>query len=1123
MMMIVSGLVPTCRAVIDINRPCNAKCRMCYYIHDGAQWSKPVETVAAEINSAISRGNTTVDFTGGEPTLYPKMTEVIALAESQGLHTCIITNGLALDKIKEQVSAGCRQWLVSLHGYEETHDEILGVKGAWDRVNRTIEWLNSNDCFVRVNCTLTRLNTPDLDKLARHYIDTVKARIVNFINFNPHYQWGESEQPAVFKALNEIQVPVSQVAPYLQKALDILREHDVWTNVRYFPMCVLKGYESHVCNNPQVMFDPYEWDYGVTPKTTEAYLDFGRLLQKKINTAENRCQDCGILNVCGGLNKNYAAIRGFSEMVPYSQQSDYPYYFMKEVEADIIIPAYQPDEGVKRLLAEIIEKTVPPYNLVVISREQSAAKNRNYGLHRSQSPYIIMCDDDIDNLPYGWNRELINDLRENREFLGLSARLLDREGRIGCNTANNYDVSRHLVPVEMIPTACCVFRKTGVRFDERYIRAGWEDTDFFTQLRFDREGRYAIDNLVQVVHLNEEKNGGGAANEHNRRLFIEKWQKKTKSKSERRETFQKFTALKEQAKEALEKGQFRTALPLVEEALTMGLKDADLFHYLGYTYWHLGRQQEACDYFYQAANMRPDDKDMVANFFDSVYTLSRFDLLETYLREMVVRYPEINEYLYLLAECLFEEGKYIEALDFIKRLIVAEPDHSGLNTLFEKMKGKLNPGLSENVSGVSGKRKESKKGNASDGSCETAACPAAQAEGKASLGSRLPAAVAAASIAGPPKGSPEKPATGVDIKIFNHAPYMTRRGCVDDGHVCNINCLFCYHRFEVRRHRRFLGKETIMNRLNRDRGEFALEVTDFTGGEPTIHPDIIEIVQYGYDIGNRVCLITHGQWNNLDKIDRIIDAGVHSFLISLHGPEKEHDYFIKPGAFEKVMRSIRHLEKREVPWRVNCVANSHNMAAFGEYARLITGLTYPPDNANFIVFSPLAGWTGKDEIDFQARHSELAPFLQEAIDIFTQKDIWCNVRYYPLCMLPGQEQHITCFPQICYDPFEWDYRSYCNMEPEAIAEIYQIGKKAKVYAENEKQRFHNTWSLVQSQRVYRKSPQCTGCGYRLICDGVAGQYASRFGFEELTARSGPIILDPIHFRRDYPQAVGKSK
>jgi|YelNatPaOPRAMG01_1025707.scaffolds.fasta_scaffold00115_58 MoaA/NifB/PqqE/SkfB family radical SAM enzyme len=515
--------VPTRRAVVDLNRRCNARCRMCYYAHSSERWTKPLEAVREELIAARQRGNFYVDFTGGEPTVHPQILEIIQSALELGLEPCVITNGVAPRRIAKIADAGCREWLLSIHGLEETFDWILDVPGAWARMSETIRLLKERGCYLRVNCTLTRYNAHQLPDLARFYAEVVDPHIVNFINFNPYYEWGAASQPEVYQRLNEVQVPVSEVAPFLREAIDILEEEGIWTNVRYFPMCLLKGYEKHVCNIPQVMFDPFEWDYGAHPKTVEAYAQVAKGMASRILSREGKCASCGVREVCGGINRNYYRLHGDGELQPYDAIASEVYAFRDDLSADIIIPAYRPSANLMRLMNEIVEKTQPPYNVILIQKAQSAARNRNWGLERARSRYIIMLDDDIVNLPYGWNRALIEILRENRHVLAVSARLFRMDGLPGKNTANNYDLSAPLVPVEMIPTACCAFRNTDVRFDERYIRAGWEDTDFFMQLRRARPGIFVIANTVQVVHLNEEKNQGGASNEYNRRLFLAKW------------------------------------------------------------------------------------------------------------------------------------------------------------------------------------------------------------------------------------------------------------------------------------------------------------------------------------------------------------------------------------------------------------------------------------------------------------------------------------------------------------------------------------------------------------------------------------------------------------------------
>lgn len=665
--MFFGELIPTKRAVIDVNRVCNARCQMCYYTYDKDKWTKPRDIIKKELILAKKRGNTSTDFTGGEPTIHSEMPEIIKFSESIGLHTCIITNGLAIEKIKRIVDSGCREWLLSIHGYKEMQDQLFGVKGAWDRMQNTIEFLKANKCFVRVNCTLTRYNYKDLPYLAHYYLNHVNARIVNFINFNPHYQWGAVEQPEVYEKLNQVQIRVSEVAPYLKEALDILEANNLWANVRYFPFCPLRGYEAHICNNPQVMFDPYEWDYGVYPKTEERYLAHGREFQRQINSCEDKCGECGILNVCGGVNRNYARLHGYSELEPYKIKIEHPYHFKIDLEADIIIPAYKPSRNLQHLLMELAEKTIPPYNIILLSKIQSAAMNRNYGLERSKSPYVIMCDDDISDLPYGWNRTLIDVLKENREIMAVSARLMNPDGTPGRNTSNNYDLDLRLVPVDFIPTACCIFRKTDLRFDSRYIRAGWEDTDFFMQMKHTLKGQIVICNDVKVVHVNEEKNTGGTQNTFNQMLFQEKWFKKKPSM--------------EDISDLVEKGELEKAIPLLKDELEKKQDNPILINLLGIAYLKMGSLDDAIECFYVSSKMEPENVDYLKNLIETSQIKGKYDYLETYLRDMIRQNPDIPEYPYLLSECLIWQERHDEAVRLLEENEKRFPEHLETKTL----------------------------------------------------------------------------------------------------------------------------------------------------------------------------------------------------------------------------------------------------------------------------------------------------------------------------------------------------------------------------------------------------------------------------------------------------------
>ena len=136
-----------------------------------------------------------------------------------------------------------------------------------------------------------------------------------------------------------------------------------------------------------------------------------------------------------------------------------------------------------------------------------------------------MCDDDIRELPNGFNRRLMETLLWNPDVMTVSARLLNKNREIGITTTGDKDLSKPFSEVGVIPTACCAFRNYDLKFDENFIGSGFEDTDFF--LRMKKEGfsgkKILIDNRVKVVHLNEMKNQKGKFYEYNQKYFNEKY------------------------------------------------------------------------------------------------------------------------------------------------------------------------------------------------------------------------------------------------------------------------------------------------------------------------------------------------------------------------------------------------------------------------------------------------------------------------------------------------------------------------------------------------------------------------------------------------------------------------
>jgi len=300
-------------------------------------------------------------------------------------------------------------------------------------------------------------------------------------------------------------------------------------------MCMLdEKYRKYVCNHPQVMFDEHEWDYNAYPKTVKNYYNYGRehFQYKSDNQDKGKCGICPGKNVCGGCNNIYEVVYGTDEFTPETMpMSDYPFYYRsEEKECDIVVLAYKIGHNLNKLLLEIMHKTRGPYNLIVVHKHQDAWKNRNYGLDRTRSPFIIMMDDDIAELPYAWNIKMIDKLLYGPKVCGVSARLMNVDGTVGLNSANNFSLKDKEVEVNMIPTTCCAFRRNDIdrtftKFDKRFVASYYEDTAFFYQLseRCREAGlgdKFVINNECRVVHFNNET-GANVWKDYNRQVYEE--------------------------------------------------------------------------------------------------------------------------------------------------------------------------------------------------------------------------------------------------------------------------------------------------------------------------------------------------------------------------------------------------------------------------------------------------------------------------------------------------------------------------------------------------------------------------------------------------------------------------
>jgi len=151
----------------------------------------------------------------------------------------------------------------------------------------------------------------------------------------------------------------------------------------------------------------------------------------------------------------------------------------------------------------------------VVSGDRSVACNTNIGLDKARGEFIIICGDDIEQLPDEWDKKLVDAM----EVTGASMvgpRLLNPDQSLQATNYNNFNLQSDYVQVSTMITACSIFRSSKLHMDEGYKGSGYDDTDFCNQLG----GTFFVANTVRMVHRNEKKN---QFNEYNRTYFNKKW------------------------------------------------------------------------------------------------------------------------------------------------------------------------------------------------------------------------------------------------------------------------------------------------------------------------------------------------------------------------------------------------------------------------------------------------------------------------------------------------------------------------------------------------------------------------------------------------------------------------
>ena len=231
-----------------------------------------------------------------------------------------------------------------------------------------------------------------------------------------------------------------------------------------------------------------------------------------------------------------------------------------------------------------------------------------------------------------------------------------------------------------------------------------------------------------------------------------------------------------------------------------------------------------------------------------------------------------------------------------------------------------------------------------------------------------------------------------------YAPYTIE---IELTNYCNAHCIFCPNN-SSKRERGFIDKQKLYEFLNKQKEikvnnwfNKTFNTLDFPKivyaglGEPLLHPNFLEIVEYTKKLGFQVEIVTNGLLLSQKLVDKLIELNVDSLAISLHSINEDIYNEITGLSLDNVLPNVTYaLEKYKKYsgkiqlWRIKPFSNMKQETREDENKYQEYLKEYP----NVIVLGPSEPW----ERDMN-NPTSCDPVNDDPIS-----GIWCRKLYYTL-------------------------------------------------------------------------------------------------------------------------------
>lgn len=339
-------------------------------------------------------------------------------------------------------------------------------------------------------------------------------------------------------------------------------------------------------------------------------------------------------------------------------------------------------------------------------------------------------------------------------------------------------------------------------------------------------------------------------------------------------------------------------------------------------------------------------------------------------------------------------------------------------------------------------------------------------------------------------------------KQFLDGKILNKRAKLDIGKFCNLNCFFCYYKNDLKS-KDFLSVNNagILTRYLLDKG---IEEIELSGGEPTVHPKILDIVseiKKEFQRKNKepkISIVTNGTCTN-EKFLKL-QEDIKEWLFSLHGSEYFHDKIVgKNDSFQRIFSKIKLIKDLNLDLiiRFNFVVTTYNNESNLNYG-IQKILQKFLDQGYQINLLPLNYW--KDAVNLNSDikdtlniYGSINKFVQRLDsdkileDSKNFRNPLLNIRYPQYCLLSSKAR---LFARGHYDHIidtqDWNKLFYPKDFNPNLNLLSTDGIDPLLIYPNEELNIQNIIQKTKFDRIvsHYKDTICKKCKHFENCDGI---------------------------------------